>query len=188
MTREEQKEERRKAILMTALTLFVEKGYHETKVADIAAAVPMSTGLMFHYFKSKEELLMALVVMGKEFTGATAPVEGIPADIFLKGMLDELFLYAKKDAYVANMFVLMAQARRAGMPEDVRKLANSVEAINNTAKIIKNGQKAGIFRKGDPKLLALCFWSAFQGIMEEMTMDRALDTPDSEWLMAILRP
>ncbi len=172
---------------MTALTLFVEKGYHETKVSDIAAAVPMSTGLMFHYFKSKEELLMALVLMGKDFTKATAGGDGIPGDIFLKGMLDELFTYAKKDPYVANMFVLMAQARRAGMPEEVRKVALSVEAIDNTAKLIKKGQKEGIFRKGDPKLLALCFWSAFQGIMEEMTIDKSLDTPDSDWLLSILK-
>ena len=105
---------------MTALTLFVEKGYHETKVSDIAAAVPMSTGLMFHYFKSKEELLMALVVMGKDFAKATGESNGLPGDIFLKGMLTELFTYAKKDPFVANMFVLMAQARRAGMPEEIR--------------------------------------------------------------------
>ena len=58
MTRKEQKEERRKAILMTALDLFVNRGYYETKITDIAAAVPMSTGLMFHYFESKEELLL----------------------------------------------------------------------------------------------------------------------------------
>jgi AcrR family transcriptional regulator len=187
MTREEQKEERKKAILMTALNLFVEKGYHETKVTDIAAAVPMSTGLMFHYFKSKEELLMALVIMGKDFTNATAAGDKISPDIFLKGMLDELFKYAKKDPFVANMFVLMAQARRAGMPEEVRKVAMSVSAIDNTAKIIKKGQKEGIFRKGNHKLLALCFWSAFQGIMEEMTIDKDLDIPDTEWFLSILK-
>ena len=57
MTRKEQKEEKRQKILMTALTLFVERGYYDTKITDIASAVPMSTGLMFHYFESKEELL-----------------------------------------------------------------------------------------------------------------------------------
>lgn len=172
---------------MTALQLFVEKGYHETKVSDIAAAVPMSTGLMFHYFKSKEELLAALVTMGEQYTKATAGGDGIPADAFLKGMLDELFKYAKLQPFVSNMFVLMAQARRAGMPEDIRKMAMAVEAVDNTAKVIKRGQKEGSFRAGDPKLLALCFWSAFQGIMEEMTIDKNLETPDSEWIMGILR-
>ncbi len=187
MTREEQKEERRQAIMMTALSLFVEKGYHETKVSDIAAAVPMSTGLMFHYFKSKEELLLELVKYGKNFSDSTGDSKGAPPDLFLKGMLEELFLYAKKQPFVSNMFVLMAQARRAGMPEEVRKIAMSVEAVDNTAQLIKKGQKDGIFKEGNPTLLALCFWSAFQGIMEEMTMNKDLDTPDPEWLMDILR-
>ena len=65
-SRQEQKEERRQKILMTALTLFVQKGYADTKIADIAAAVPMSTGLMFHYFESKEVLLTELVKMGRK--------------------------------------------------------------------------------------------------------------------------
>ena len=45
MTRKEQKEEKRNAILMTALNLFVTRGYYETKITDIAdehgAAVPL---------------------------------------------------------------------------------------------------------------------------------------------------
>ena len=173
---------------MAALTLFVEKGYHETKVSDIAAAVPMSTGLMFHYFESKEELLMELVKTGKNFTGVTGDYKDVPGDLFLKGMLGGLFEYAKKQPYISNMFVLMSQARRAGMPEEVRKLAMSVEATDNTAELIRKGQKDGIFRKGDPKLLSVCFWSAIQGIMEEMTINKELDPPDPEWLIAILRP
>ena len=35
MTRKEQKEERRKQILMTALTLFVERGYYDTKIVPL---------------------------------------------------------------------------------------------------------------------------------------------------------
>ena len=73
------------------------------------------------------------------------------------------------------------------MPEDVRKLAMSVEATENTARLIEKGQKDGIFRKGDPKLLAVCFWSAIQGIMEEMTINKELESPDPEWLISILR-
>ena len=78
MTRKEQKEERRRAILMTALTLFVKRGYYETKISDIAEAVPMSTGLMFHYFEFKEELLLELVKMGAASTGAINKMDEIP--------------------------------------------------------------------------------------------------------------
>ena len=117
MTRKEQKEEKKQKILMTALTLFVERGYYDTKITDIAAAVPMSTGLMFHYFESKEELLLELVKMGaagtkaasgssastQETTGGTAPVE-IPPQIYLEKFLEQLFSYAKEQPWVFNMF------------------------------------------------------------------------------------
>ena len=188
MTRKEQKEERRKAILITALTLFVEHGYHDTKITDIAKAVPMSTGLLFHYFASKEELLLELVKMGAESTKALNAGEAaaIPPDIFLTKFLEQLFSYAKEQPWVFNMFVLMSQARRNGMPEEARQVALSVESIDATAKMIKAGQKTGVFRRGDAMLLSRCFWASVQGIMEEMAMDKEMKTPDPGWIMGIL--
>ena len=87
MTRKEQKEERRNAILMTALTLFVERGYYDTKIADIAAAVPMSTGLLFHYFASKEELLLELVKMGNQGPGSIGDSADCPPDVYLTSQM-----------------------------------------------------------------------------------------------------
>lgn len=193
MTRKEQKEERRKAILMTALTLFVTKGYYDTKITDIAEAVPMSTGLMFHYFESKEVLLAELVKMGAEGTKALSSgpaaqaVADLPADQYLKGFLQQMFSYAKEQPWVFNMFVLMGQVRRNGMPEEARRIAMDVNSIDFTARLIRNGQKEGIFRKGDPVLLSRCFWASVQGIMEEMAIDKDMEVPDPEWLVAILR-
>lgn len=67
-TRKEQKERRRQEILFAALELFVSKGYVATKVTDIAQRANMSTGLMFHYFESKEKLYEELIRMGLEGT------------------------------------------------------------------------------------------------------------------------
>ena len=44
-----------------------------------------------------------------------------------------------------------------------------------------------IFREGDPILLSRCFWASVQGIMEEMAMDKEMEAPDPEWIVAILR-
>jgi len=51
----------RAAILHAALRLFAQKGWHGTAVADIARRAKISKGLIYHYFKSKEEILEALV-------------------------------------------------------------------------------------------------------------------------------
>ena len=188
MTRKEQKEERKQKILMTALTLFVERGYYDTKITDIASAVPMSTGLMFHYFESKEELLLELVKMGAAGTKSAGgrDIGDVPPQIYLEKFLEQLFSYAKDQPWVFNMFVLMGQARRSGMPDEARQIALSVDSINDTAMLIKKGQKDGVFRSGDPVLLSRCFWASVQGVMEEMAMDKNMEAPDPKWIMSII--
>jgi AcrR family transcriptional regulator len=48
-------------LLNNALSLFCEKGYHSTSIEDIARQAEISKGLLYHYFKSKEEVLSTLV-------------------------------------------------------------------------------------------------------------------------------
>lgn len=187
MTRKEQKEEKRNAILMTALTLFVERGYYDTKITDIAAAVPMSTGLLFHYFESKENLLLELVKMGTQGPGSVAYDETIPPDVYLTEFLNSIFTFSKEQPWVFNMFVFMGQVRRVGMPEEARKLALSADAVTPTVKLIKKGQKDGIFHKGDPDTMAKCFWASVQGIMEQMSADKKMKAPDPEWIVSMLK-
>ena len=186
MTRKEQKEERKKEILMAALSLFVERGYYDTKITDIAEAVPMSAGLMFHYFESKEELLTELVKTGAEGTKSANQISGVPPDIYLTEFLRNMFSYAKKQPWVFNMFVLMGQSRRNGMPEEARKIALSVDTVESTAELIRRGQETGAFKNGDAHLLSRCFWASVQGVMEEMAMDRTMAAPDPGWIMSIL--
>lgn len=187
MTRKEQKEERKKAIIMAALELFVNQGYYETKIADIAAAVPMSTGLMFHYFESKEELLLELVRMGAAATRVADKMPEIPPEIYFEEFLKRIFEFSKSQPWVFNMFILMGQARRVGMPEEARKIALSVNTIEESAKMIQKGQETGVFREGDSKLLSMCFWATVQGIMEEMAIHKDMEMPNAEWIMAILK-
>lgn len=187
MTRKEQKEERKKAILMTALRLFVERGYYDTKITDIAAAVPMSTGLMFHYFASKEELLKELVRMGAEGTKAAAYKGEAAPDVHLTEFLRQMFSYAKEQPWVFQMFVLMGQARRAGMPEEAREIAMQIGTVASTAELIKAGQKQKIFHEGDAILMSRCFWASVQGIMEEMATDKKMKAPDPAWIVSMLK-
>ena len=54
-------EVRRKEILDAAEALFEEKGFQKTTISDIAKAMKVAQGMLYYYFKSKEELLGALV-------------------------------------------------------------------------------------------------------------------------------
>jgi AcrR family transcriptional regulator len=60
LTKKEQALLRRNQIIDAALKLFAEKGYGNTTIKDISEAAGTSMGLMYHYFASKEELLIAV--------------------------------------------------------------------------------------------------------------------------------
>lgn len=48
-------------ILSAALRLFAEKGYHKTSIADIARNADVAKGLLYNYYKSKDELLLEII-------------------------------------------------------------------------------------------------------------------------------
>lgn len=49
-------------LLREAARLFREKGYERTTVRDLAAAVGIQSGSLFHHFRTKEEILKAVMV------------------------------------------------------------------------------------------------------------------------------
>ena len=57
---EEIRESRRKQIMDVALELFADKGYAHTSISQIASKAKISKGLMYNYFKSKDDLLQNL--------------------------------------------------------------------------------------------------------------------------------
>lgn len=48
-------------LLSAAAHLFRDKGFDRTTVRDIAAAVGIQSGSIFHHFKSKEDILFAVM-------------------------------------------------------------------------------------------------------------------------------
>ena len=57
---------KRQAILDTALKLFVEQGFHATPTSKIAKDAGVATGTLFHYFKTKEDLINTLYLETKD--------------------------------------------------------------------------------------------------------------------------
>lgn len=59
--RREQAEQRRNQLVDVALTLFAERGIDAVPVSEIAQAAGVSQGLLYHYFQSKDDLLLAII-------------------------------------------------------------------------------------------------------------------------------
>ena len=72
-------EQRREQLLESARKLFSEKGYRGTSTEEIAAKVGLTKGALYFHFKSKEDILIALVrAMSSRFKLA---LESLPKPI-----------------------------------------------------------------------------------------------------------
>src|SRR6266436_7430087 len=58
---ERRPEERPNELLEAALRIFAERGYANTKLEDIAVAVGVTKGTIYHYFATKEDLLLRAI-------------------------------------------------------------------------------------------------------------------------------
>lgn len=88
-------------IRSASLELFVEKGYRNTSVAEIAKRANISKGLIYNYYKSKEEVLESVLSgflqMEKEVTK-----EG---ESSLLEMLDQYFLMLENQSGFVKMIL-----------------------------------------------------------------------------------
>jgi AcrR family transcriptional regulator len=69
----------RQEILRTAARLFQQRGYDATSMNDVAAALKLSKGGLYHHFQSKDEILFEIMDHAMEITQerVIAPVRGI---------------------------------------------------------------------------------------------------------------
>lgn len=186
--REQQREKRRQDILMAGLALFTRKGYAATKVSDIAERVGMSTGLMFHYFESKEKLYEALIRLGISGPMSTMAVTYEQPLTFFEQSARCILDYIHSEPAMADMFVLMGQAfYNDAAPDSVKELLRGFDIYTPTAQLIRAGQANGTIREGDPRALAIAFWCAVQGIAEELAVHPDAPCPDSDWIVDIIR-
>ena len=69
----------RQEILRTAARLFQQRGYDATSMNDVAAALKLSKGGLYHHFQSKDEILFEIMDHAMEITQERVlnPVRGI---------------------------------------------------------------------------------------------------------------
>jgi len=186
-TRNEQKEIRRQQILRAALDLFIQKGFAATKITDIAQAAGMSTGLLFHYFETKEHLYEALVQRGMSKPKSVMEADPSHPLAFFENAAKHILDQAKREPTVAKMFVLMHQASNNDFLSEETRIRLKRDNIHRSAEIIRAGQLSGIIREGDPLALSVAFWAAIQGICQVVVLDPGLPFPDADWIVDILR-
>lgn len=186
------KNESKSKIVVAGLKLFIEKGLLATSVSEIASSAGISKGLMYHYYKSKEDLYYELVgnainsskdYMYDIFNLDKSPEEKIK--LISRKMIDNI----NKDDETAQYFVFI---NRFLITENISEKAkelieNAYIPIELTEKIIFQGQKLGQFKSGDSKAMALLYWSAIHGLCaNKLIMLNKFVSPELRLLEQIL--
>jgi AcrR family transcriptional regulator len=98
--------EKRQLILDIALKLFAENGYASTSIDKIAKEAAISKGLMYNYFKSKEELLQKIWdELMTEFENMIDPNhDGEITDSEAEDFIDKLFEHLQTKRHIYKFF------------------------------------------------------------------------------------
>lgn len=187
MNRAEQKEVRREQILRVALDLFVTQGVAGTKITDIAKKANMSVGLLFHYFESKNDLVLELVNIGLSNSKIESLEYSGKAITYFEDIANNILTNLQEDRNIAKMFVFMLQVTNSTILTEKLKYSIKWDNINSTKKIIVDGQVDGSIREGDSTALAIAFWSAIQGICQLVLIDDNMTCPEPSWIVDIIR-
>ena len=135
-------EERKKEILDVAEELFTAKGYDNTSTTEILERVGIARGTLYYHFKSKEEILDALI---------DRIIQGMVSNIRL-ALSDKTTVSQKLISFISSMKVDSAIGMEitdyAHKPQNAlmhQKIQSSLLAVLTpiAAEIIKEGMKEG---------------------------------------------
>jgi AcrR family transcriptional regulator len=165
-------EEKRRLILDAAVRVFAAKGFHTSRVGDIAEEAGVAHGLLYHYFSSKDEVLETVFrdhwsrVLDRVHDAETS--EGSAVDR-LRAITRALFSSWLEEPDVVRV-VIREIARTAEIEEHVGELVKPVGAIR---RVVEAGQSSGEFRSDlDAELTAIVFYGGIDELISGWVLGR----------------
>lgn len=147
-------------ILRCAAEAFRRNGFAATTMEEIARRLHMTKGNLYYYFKSKEEILyfcqdysLDLLLARLEEVRASAAPPDEQLHRLIRDQVSIILDELKASAMHADFHMLSPRRLRA----IIRKRDQYERGIRE---IIREGMAQGIFRDGDPKLLAFAILGA----------------------------
>jgi len=159
--------ERRRQILDAAVKVFARQGFHSTRVADIADEADVAYGLVYHYFSSKENVLnelfsqrwsLLLEAIHETDQSTATPQEKLGV---VAGFIIDSYRYDPD-----LMKVIIVEVTRAANSFGQTHLEQISAAYTGIAKIVRDGQENGTFRKDiDAAFASMSFYGAIEQML-----------------------
>jgi AcrR family transcriptional regulator len=159
--------DKRRQILDAAIRVFARQGFHSTRVADIADEAGVAYGLVYHYFKSKDEVLnqlfserwsLLLAAIEEADRGEAAPRAKLEA---VAGFIVDSYRHDPE-----LMKVIIVEVTRAANSFGKTHLEEIRRAYESIAKIVAEGQESGAFRRDvAPMFASMSFYGAIEQLL-----------------------
>jgi TetR/AcrR family fatty acid metabolism transcriptional regulator len=170
-------EEKRRLLLDAAVHVFARKGYHASRVGDIAEEAGVAYGLLYHYFDSKEEVLRTVfretwralieTIRSVEESGDSAPEQ-------LRKIGEILLRSWRRNPDLVRVLVL--EVTRS--PHLRGEIDEIVESFAEIQAIVERGQADGTIRADlDARLASYVFYGAVEELLTGWVLGRL---PDGE--------
>jgi AcrR family transcriptional regulator len=175
--KQKEKQEMHRRILDGARKVFLEKGYEQTSMRNIAAEISYSPGLIYFYFKDKSEIFYELHKEGFDMFLRQMKVLDNVTDPFerLKAMGRAYIQFARDNKDYYNLMFIVEEPAKT--PEAGGfKIAQ--EAIDNLSSVIRQCQQKGRFKAMDTDYFTFMILSAMHGICALFCKDRTASFPN----------
>lgn len=140
--------DKREGILLAATKVFAEKGYFNSKVADIAKKAGIADGTVYLYFKSKDEILHSIFdkAMDEFITEGKREIADISGPKERLRRIAQLHL-EKLGADRDMAIVFQVELRGSTKFMEEFSAAGFADYLDIITKTFEDGQKNGVFRK-----------------------------------------
>lgn len=164
--------EKQRQIISAAEKLFANKGFDGTSVRDIAEEAGVNIAMISYYFGSKEKLMQALFT--ERTTLTRLKVESLLKDDRLSPF-DRIYVMA--DDYIERILqkqhfhkiMMYAQMLEKSSTVTQMMAETKKESMAQISRLIKDGQKQGVFRKDiDIPLL----WNVLIGTVTQVLVNK----------------
>lgn len=165
-------EDKRRQLLDAAVRVFARKGYHASRVGDIAVEAGVAHGLLYHYFASKDQVLEA--VFRENWSVLQARIASVeetdePAADQLRH-ISAIVLRTWLHLPDVVRVVIREFGRSPELAERIGELAQPIEVIQ---RVIERGIERGEFRKDiDPRVAATVVYGSIDELLTAWVLAR----------------
>jgi TetR/AcrR family transcriptional regulator, fatty acid metabolism regulator protein len=171
--------EKRRLILDAAVRVFARQGFHTCRVSDIADEAGVAYGLVYHYFRSKDEVLDTLFLeRWNVMLDAIREVDAqdIPARRKLEAIASFIVDSYRHDPDL--MKVIIVEVTRAANSFGQTHIDKITEAYNLIGAVVEKAQAAGEFRPDiAPAFAAMAFYGAIEQVLTGWIFDSLPQAP-----------